>query len=325
MLISLFFNSRAQNSSLYEIASWKGFTDAAITYTFDDATSNQYTIAIPMFNEFNFDATFFPVINWSPNWSVFQSAAVQGHEIGSHTISHSNLGNLTDSVQNIELKNSQFAINTNITTQKCKTIAYPYCAPGADTIVKKYYFAARHCQGSIEKTTPSDFYNISSIACGDQGSVKSTSDFKSKADLAAASKGWCIYLLHGIDNDGGYSALSSDTLRKSLEYLDFNKDKFWVSTFGNVAGYIMERNCATVSELSFSEDSILLQVNDTLDDKIFNYPITIRRPLDEDWPNVFVKQNNVLVNSQIKITNTVKYVVFDIVPDAGDITIVKNF
>ena len=64
----------------YEIGTWKGFCQAAISYTFDDGCSNQYAIAIPMFNEFDFDLTMYPVINWSPNWTALQNAAAQGHE-----------------------------------------------------------------------------------------------------------------------------------------------------------------------------------------------------------------------------------------------------
>src|SRR4030043_1194107 len=36
----------------YEVGTWQGFRSAAISYTFDDGCSNQFTIAIPMFNEF---------------------------------------------------------------------------------------------------------------------------------------------------------------------------------------------------------------------------------------------------------------------------------
>lgn len=38
----------------YEVATWQGFRTAAISYTFDDGCANQYTIALPMFDEFGF-------------------------------------------------------------------------------------------------------------------------------------------------------------------------------------------------------------------------------------------------------------------------------
>ena len=42
--------------SNYEVATWNGFREGAVTYTFDDNTPNQFTTAIPMFREFNFTA-----------------------------------------------------------------------------------------------------------------------------------------------------------------------------------------------------------------------------------------------------------------------------
>lgn len=232
----------------YEVGTWQGFRSAAISYTFDDNCSNQLALAVPMFNEFGFTLTLFTVINWSPNWTGLQNAASHGHESASHTVTHASLNSISDSLQTVELKNSQMIIDAHITGQKCMTIAYPNCNVGNTSIVRQYYFAARICSGVIEGSTPADFMRISSIICGTQGSVKTSTDFKSRADAAVSARGWCVYLIHGIDNDGGYSPLPSDTLRASLVYLKANPNKFWASSFGNVAKYIRERNSVSVIE-----------------------------------------------------------------------------
>ncbi len=306
----------------YEVGTWKGFTEAAITYTFDDNCANQYVVAIPMFNEFGFKATFYPVINWSPDWTEFQSAADSGHEIGSHTVSHPYLDELSDSMQNVELKNARETINSNITGQSCLSLAYPYCVPSDDTITGKYYIAARHCQGYIESSTPADFYNISSIICGSQGSLETFADFKNKANEAAASNGWNVYLLHGIDGDGGYSPVTSGVLRKSLEYLDYNRDRFWVSSFVHVVRYIRERNAVSVTEPEYSEDTIKVEVTDTLDNIIYGFPVTIRRPMPETWNYAAAWQNGEQVETFVRMTDTVNYVEFNVVPDAGTVILV---
>ncbi len=308
----------------YEIGTWRGFCQAAISYTFDDGCSNQYAIAIPMFNEFDFDLTMYPVINWSPNWTALQNAAAQGHEIGSHTISHSYLNQLTIAQQTAELENSQNTINSHIEGEQCITLAYPYCVPGNLTLTMQYYIAARHCQGYIEKSTPSNFYQISSIICGSQGSVKTDENFYTKFESAATSNGWCVFLIHGIDNDGGYSPLPSTTLLESLEYLDAHRDKFWVSTFGNVVRYIKERNAASVKESSNQDTSITLQVTDNLDNTIYNYPITIRRPLPPGWSAANVSQNDRSENACIWDVNSIKHMMFDVVPDGGEVVLTKS-
>jgi peptidoglycan/xylan/chitin deacetylase (PgdA/CDA1 family) len=307
----------------YEVGAWPGFRQAAVSYTFDDGCSNQFAIALPMFNEFGFKMTLFTITSWSPNWTVLQTAADQGHEIASHTVTHPSLSGLTLANQTTELKNSQDDINAHITGHKCLTLAYPYCVPSNLALTQQYYIAARHCQGSIEPSTPKDFYQISSIICGSSGSVKTAADFSSRFDSTAASKGWCVLLIHGIDNDGGYSPTQSTVLRQSLEYLSARPSTFWVATFLDAVRYIRERNDVSVKESSNQGASIILQVTDTLDDATYNYPVTLRRPLPADWPAAGVSQNGRTTAASIVTVNSVKYAVFDVVPDAGDVVLSK--
>ena len=308
----------------YEVGNWRGFRTAAVTYTFDDNTSKQLPVAIPIFNEFGFKATLYPVINWGPNWTGLQNAAAVGHEVGSHTVSHPNLGSLPIADQNTQLLNSKNTINSYIPGQQCLTLAYPYCVPSDLTLTSTYYIAARHCQGAIELNTPSNFYQISSIICGSAGSVNSTSAFITKFTSAASSNGWCVFLLHGIDSDGGYSPLSSTILRESLQYLDDRRGTFWEETFLNVVRYIRERNAVSVTETSNTGDTITLQVTDTLDNTIYNYPVTIRRPLPANWPSAVVTQNGEAVDTYVLMVNSVRYVMFDVVPDGGDVVLTKD-
>ncbi|MFO7448185.1 MAG: polysaccharide deacetylase family protein [Ignavibacteriaceae bacterium] len=310
--------------SPYEVGTWQGFRPAAISYTFDDNTPNQLAVAVPMFDEFDFKLTLFTVMNWGPNWTGLQSAASNGHEIASHTVTHASLTNLSDTQQTTELKNSYETINSRITGQNCLTIAYPNCNVAKYDLVRPYYIAARGCQGFIEGKTPGDFMNISSIICGSQGPVKIASDFKDRADNAANQKGWAVYLVHAIDGDNGYSPLVSTELRASLEYLKENENKFWVQTFANVVKYIRERNALSVSDSVISGDSIIVFVTDTLDNSIYNYPVTIRRPVPENWDTLSITQNDTIIDYQIVNDDSVSYIMFDIIPDNGDVILVKN-
>jgi len=308
-------------ASPYEVGNWPGFRTAAVSYTFDDNCKNQLALAVPMFDEFGYKLTLFTITGWNPDWIGLQKAANEGHEIASHTVTHPNASGMAIEQQTKELVESQNVINSHITGQKCLTLAYPYCSPSDLALTSQHYIAARHCQGFIEGSTPRDFYQISSLICGSQGSIKTAADFNSKFESAAVSKGWCVFLIHGIDNDGGYSPLSSTVLRSSLQYLDARRSTFWVSTFGNVVRYIRERNDVSIKELSNQGDHITLQLTDTLDNAIYNYPITIRRPLPDGWLAVKVLQNGQAVNASIVKSDSVKYVVFDAVPNGGDIII----
>ncbi len=308
----------------YEVGTWHGFRQAAINYTFDDGTPKQFTVALPIFNEFDFKLTLFTVTNWSPNWTTLQNAASEGHEIASHTVSHANFGDIDISQQTAELRDSKKAIENNITGQQCITIAYPYCVTGIDSICSKYYIAARGCQGFIEPSTPGSFMNVSSIICGTQGSVKTLEHFKARFESAATSNGWCVFLLHGIDNDGGYSPLSSDILRSSIEFLSFRTSKFWVTTFRNTALYVKERDAVVVTETSNEDTTMTLVVTDDLTDSIYNYPLSLRRPLPADWPSADVVQNDDSVPERIVMVDSIVYLMFDVIPDNGEVRISKN-
>jgi len=309
----------------YEIGTWPGFRQAAISYTFDDGNSNQFEIAIPMFDEYGFKLTMFTVTDWvSQRWAALKSAASYGHEIAGHTVTHPSLDTISKEKQEIELKSSKEAIDANIPGSKCITLAYPNCRVGDVSICQKYYIAARGCQGFVEKSTPANFMNISSIICGSRGPLKTAEDFEKKFNETVNSNGWCVLLLHGIDDDGGYSPLPSTVLRETLEYLKDNKSTYWVETFVNVVRYIRQRDTASVKELPKQQDSITIQVTDTLDDDIYNYPLTIRRPLPDNWPAVTISQNNKTVDVNIVEVESRKYIMFDVVPDRGDVLLSKS-
>jgi oligosaccharide reducing-end xylanase len=203
-------------------------------------------------------------------------------------------------------------------------MATPYCDQGSDELSAKYFVAVRGCAGYIEPATPKNMMNVSSIICGTQGSVKKVKDYKARADEAAEKKGWLVYLLHGIDNDGGYSPVPSDTLKASLEYLKANDDKFWVSTFGNQARYVRERDCVSVKENSVSKKSISISVGDTLkNNQWYDYPLSFRRALPAGWKSATATQNGKVVNSLVVEVNSVKYIQFNAVPDAGKVVMKK--
>jgi len=311
-------------SGLYEVASWQGFRQAAISYTFDDNCSNQLTVAIPLFNEYGFRTTMFVPSSWVKDWSGLQAAADRGHEIASHTVTHTNLGSLTADQQTAEFKNSQDMINAHIKGHTCRTIAYPYCAPGNDSICASYYIAARHCQGYVESKTPSDFMKISSVTTGSVSSVQTVGDFNRKVEKADSINGWCVFLIHSIDNDGGYSPTQSAVLRSHLDYIRQHSDRFWVAPFGDVVRYIRERDAAIIRETAQSKTSITLQVSDKLENSIYNYPITIRRVLPKTWKSAVITQNGQKIKAAVLKKDGLNSIMFDVVPDQGDIIIAKK-
>lgn len=311
----------AQIPSAYKVGTWKDFKPAAVSYTFDDNTSNQIPVAIPLFDNYGFRTTLFTVTqSMNPNWNDIKSAASRGHEIASHTVTHADLSNSNLQTQDNELKNSQSTINTQIPSQKCVTVAYPNCNIGDVSTIQKYYIAGRTCSGQIIPSNPTDFYRLSSIICGSQG-VNTASEMNNRLNSAKSSGGWAVFLLHGIDNDGGYSPLSSSVLSSHLSHVNTNKADFWVGTFGDVVKYIRERNALAISETVVNADSIRITPTDNLDNSVYNVPVTVRRQLPAGWQNGRVRSGSAIVPSSIVTDNGTAYIQFDVIPDNGIYTL----
>lgn len=316
-------NVNAQ-SSAYKVTNWEGNKTSAITFTFDDCLANQYKTAVPILDKYGYKASFYIVTNWMAysstdhyTWANAQSMAANGHEIGSHTVSHANLNTST---YIDEMANSQSTIQSNANVD-CQTIVYPNCiAPSSETECAKYYIGGRICNGQIEGPTPSNYFEIGSLICGNQGSYNSTSSFQTAFQSCKNKSGWAVFLIHEIDNGSGYSPLSSTILDEALSYLKTNDADYWVTTFGNAIKYSKERNAATLSELTNTSSAITMTVSDNLDDKIYNYPLTISRALPSGWSEVSVTQNGKAMESSISNG----YIYFQAIPDGGTVTITPS-
>jgi len=323
-LILFVSGTHAQNvDSPYQVGTWQGFRSAAVSFTFDDGCANQFAEVLPMFNEYGFKLTLFTVVSWAPDWSALQTAASQGHEIASHTVTHANLSTVSTADQIAELQNSRDAIDAHITGQKCLTVAYPYCVPDTSNVCSQFYLAARGCSGAIEPSTPANFMNISSFVCGSLSAIQTPQDFNAKAAEAAGSKGWVVFLLHGIDNDGGYSPTTSANLKGALDSMKAHTDTYWVAPFGTIARYIKERNAVRVKETSSTDSSITVRISESLDISVFNIPVTIRRPLPQGWESASVYRNGKPVAGRVIDVGNSKNVIFDVVPDSAEISIQK--
>jgi oligosaccharide reducing-end xylanase len=301
----------------YEVGTWGDFAKGAVSFTFDDNTENQLTVAQPMFDKFNFHMTMFVVVDWlGDKLANYSGPFKAGHEIASHSISHSNPMKVN------ELGPSQAAIKKSVPGEMAVTIAYPNCPSPGDNEVKKNYIAGRICNGSPNGKTPSNFMQISSTIVGSSG-VNTTQGLVDIAKQATSQEGWNVYLLHGMSpvnqGESNYSQTSPQALQGCLEYLDKNRDKVWVETFGNVARYIKERNAAIVKEKSSSEEKIIVTVTDNLPDTIFNFPLSIRRPMPDKWETAFATQSGKEIEDSIVTVDGKKYLVFKPVPDGGEI------
>jgi peptidoglycan-N-acetylglucosamine deacetylase len=305
----------------WEIATWKNFSKSAITHTWDDNTAKQLTTAMPIYDEFDLKMTFFVANIFNPDWTGFKKASQNGHEIASHTLTHTSFATQTPAEISKELSGSQNNINEKLGNKNCLTMAYPFCVSENSNLTEKFFIAARICDGKIVPKVPVDFMKISSFVCGTESPNKTATQFNAIADQAVSENGWAVYLFHGIDNDGGYSPIESAELRNHLRYLASNKENFWVDTFVNVTKYIKERQAATIQPTVSKKNLIAANLTDALDNAIYNYPLTLKKEIPLSWNTISVVQNNSPIDFKITTESSKKYAIINAIPNAGEIQI----
>ena len=308
----------------YEVATWEGFRTAAITHSFDDGTSNQLPVALPIFDAVGLKVTFFLTTNWVTDWPGFAAAAANGHEVTVHTVSHPDLSTLPVEQQRDQLEDARDAILARVPDTQALTLAYPFCVPGDQDLIEELFIAARVCSGQVDRPTPTDFYRTSSYVVGSEVGRATAASLNAVANAALAQGGWITYLSHGIDNDGGYSPIPSDELEDHVQYLADNPGAFWVATYVDVVRYIRERDAASVTEVSVSDDELTVEVTDDLDDAIYSVPITIRRTLPEGWEAVTVSQDGSPLVAVLVEADGEMAVEFNAVPDGGTVLLTKS-
>ncbi|BCU78115.1 polysaccharide deacetylase family protein [Luteolibacter sp. LG18] len=258
------------------IARFSGDRAAAISYTFDDGLRDQYTLAVPMLNEVGFKGTFFVIPKsvaatvedaekrkddkraWGTiTWDELRKMAAQGHEIGSHTWSHTGVTKQTPEQVEEELVKSRDAIAKEIGRPPL-TLAFPFnqTTPEITAAALKHYIACRDSQLGV-------------------GGERSTVEWLDKwTDQQVRDHKWGVVMAHAIGS--GYSAFTDpEILRTHLQHVKAREKEIWVDTFANVARYTRERDEAKLVLAASGKGSATFTLTSGLDAAVFNVPLTI--------------------------------------------------
>ena len=300
-----------------------------MSHTFDDYPLNGATHIVSTgrdaFDAKKFHMTIFTITGGdnTSTWTALDSAFAHGHEIASHSVTHP-----SGTMPVTELGPSQLAIQQHVPGEKCATIAYPNCLSPGDNQAMQYYIAARNCSNSTNPKTPANWAEITAkgFGTGQGGYPNDVASLNNFSNGAASSNGWAVAMHHGIGTDThSWAVTNLDTLIKHLAYLDQNRDKIWVETFGNVARYIKERDSSKITVKSSNSTSITISLTNNMGkDSIFNYPLTVRTQLPTGWTTVIIKQGGKTVWDSMVTVNTTHYIMFKAVPNAGDVVLSQN-
>ena len=207
-----------------ETANWQGNKAGAVSLTFDDSLPGHWSHADPIMTAAGVRGTFF-VITGSVDWDGARAAALNGHEIGSHSTVNATLQN--DANGGLKLQQSHDAIETQIRSTisgyQCHSIAWPYGYRREDLINDPVYNPL-YLSGRLagKALLAANSYNAADVTIwwkyglGDFGDMHyfvredalmtsgtSLATFEAQLDLVEIQKAWTAFTYHGIET-GGY-------------------------------------------------------------------------------------------------------------------------
>lgn len=195
IFLLVFLNSR----------NWQNSTPC-LSLTFDDGLKSHYEIVYPTLKEKNFGGTFFIVANETEFEKRFryprdlmtqdqiQEISNEGFEIGSHTLTHPLLTEISDDEIEKELKESKEILETTYDIE-VDSVACPRFGhnKGILEIAKKYYLNAR----SIFNNRPTGFV-LESFGFKNDTSSDTVCNY---IDIAEKNDRWLILVFHDITDE----------------------------------------------------------------------------------------------------------------------------
>ncbi len=301
-----------------EVAAWPQFAPAAASLTFDDGTRDQYMVAAPILRAHGIRATFFLISHkmdkgvWNDHgnlrklmtWEEATHLAASGHELGSHSATHSDLS-VPGSDLELELGESRRRIEKRVPGVRVDTFAWPYwrSTPEAREIASRVYIAARGGAAIPEQfnalsrenpstNTPNDFLNVNSMGIRPTDSAR---EWKHIVGDVVERGGWAVFSLHGIDNGAtpadelGWAPISEEDLDTILQ--EMRERDLWIAPFGEVAAYALHREAAELSLLRLDDGRVRLSLSGDPQANHSNVPLTIRIRANHGTPNTTITVN----------------------------------
>ncbi len=228
-------------------------------------------------------------------WADWQFMHSAGHEIGSHTYSHSDLRpdkldpskTRSGADPEYELHQAIVSIERGIGVRPI-SINPAYGPPAGQLLelFRKYYPVVRGDDDAQQ-------------VLAQHQDTATADELIGKLNLAIAENKWLLTAGHGIRTELGREAEADPNFMKNgkrrdgyrpVEYpviealcqaIDQRRDQLFVGCYGDVGRYVRERDAAKIETLSETEDRIVLDITHSLAPDVFDYPLTLKIVLED--------------------------------------------
>jgi len=312
---------------------WKNDRKGAVSFTFDDGYRGAFEYGGGELEAASLKGTFYIFTDTAITYdaelaptSLIRSYKEMGHEIGSHTANHSDLGFLTGSGQTDSME-QVLAVSVDLLNERFDqhtlTMSIPFGSFRYETLeyISRYFQTARSSQYGFNLATPYDYYALKSWPIL---STTSPSRVDSLLQLAETF-GYFLPLMYHDLVDGPFDedsliytysrALFSETVQDALD-----RD-LWIDTHAHIYKYTKERNALRIYQLD-SENMdqepgyFTFVADDGLADSLFDMELTLRISVPDTWmeDTVTVVVEGSFSHVPVRQDGTGSYILYDWLP-----------
>jgi peptidoglycan-N-acetylglucosamine deacetylase len=249
---------------------WPDDCQGAVSLTFDDGSSSQLGIAVPLLNDCNLHGTFY--LNpggddWRTRLEPWREAGLRGHELGNHTMGHvcsQNLGGDEPRIglevltlQDIEADVAEAArrLRELVPEQNRRSFCYPCyqsdVGRGAGRqsyipVIARYHVAARGLGEMANHARWADLHYLSSWPIA---GWMSAAELIQMATIAYTGR-WVILTFHGFQNGPATGwvpgtayhqpAVPAATFRELCTFLATERGRIWTAPVAEIAQRLVE-------------------------------------------------------------------------------------
>ncbi len=234
-------------------------------------------------------------------WEQYREYTMEGHEIASHSITHSRLAALDEVNLLYELEQSQSDIRKFLGERYTFSIECPFGTenPRVMEYAMKVYPALRN---RMPEPYLDELNRANDRHPGDsdkeyvqwqRGPHTDTGMelMKSWVDTSMAHDNiWLVLVFHGVEGIG-WEPKTGAELQEYFSYIKDRDDALWVATFADVTKYLRERKSTEVTS-TVTGNTIEIDLSTKLDPEIYDVPLTLKTYVPQKWNTVVARNDS---------------------------------
>jgi peptidoglycan/xylan/chitin deacetylase (PgdA/CDA1 family) len=267
------------------------------------------------------------------SWDEIRSFAANGHEFGSHMVTHPRLAALDDANALYELEKSREEILAQLGPFHTFSAQVPYGTENDRAMVFAHniYPALRNRMPETFLTELNRWNRQNPGSAGTEyiqwqreaRSFTSLSLKKSWVDTTAIHNNvWLVLVYHGVDGIG-WDALPGEMLDEYFSYIKSMDDQLWIATFGDVTRYMRQRMNSNLRSDRRGRN-IKIRLTHSLDTSMYNLPMTLKTRIPGNWNEVRVTQDTGEMIILPRKDEKGQYVLYRAFPNKSHITVRRN-